>query len=325
MIRILFLLVFVLGLPFSASAHEIRPAYLELVEQTEGHFQVTWKQPVSDGRRLSLVPEFPRECASSDVPQARIVGGASVSRWQVVCSMRQGVIAIAGLDRTLTDVFAEVRYLKGDLKRSVIRPGEAGLDLGQRSGFAAASYLRLGVEHILSGPDHLLFVSGLLLLARLRKLIFVITAFTLAHSLTLGLTSLGWISLASAPVEFMISVSIALLGVEAMRVLNGQRSFTAQRPWLVSFGFGLLHGFGFAGALGEIGLPTGAELAALFYFNIGVEIGQLLFILATLITAYVLSNLLKLRLGILRRGATYCVGISGAYWMCERFGALIGG
>ena len=203
-----------------------------------------------------------------------------------------------------------------------MRPGEVGLELSSHSGTGAPAYLRLGVEHILSGPDHLLFVLGLLLLARLRKLFFVITAFTLAHSLTLALTSVGWISLASGPVELMIAVSILLLAVEAIRVIDGQPSFTAERPWLVSFGFGLLHGFGFAGALSEIGLPAGAELMALFYFNVGVELGQLLFIGVLLILAFIMTRILKARMVNVRRIATYGLGIAGAFWVFERASGL---
>lgn len=323
--RILTLVFIFLSVALSAYAHEIRPAYLELAEESEGIFQASWKQPVADGRRLALEPVLPLDCASLEEPQIRVVEGAVVSRWRVACPMREGLIAIAGLERTLTDVFIEVRYLDGDVRRAVIRPGEAGLELGSGASFGARAYLQLGVEHILSGPDHLLFVSGLLLLARLRRLIFVITAFTLAHSLTLALTSLGWVRLAAGPVELMIAVSILLLAVEAMRVIEGRPSFTAQRPWLVSFGFGLLHGFGFAGALGDIGLPVGAELAALFYFNVGVELGQLLFIGALLSMIFILVQVLKVRLSSLQRAAAYCVGISGAYWVIERFGALFVG
>lgn len=308
-----------------AASHEVRPAFLELVELEgrESVFGVSWKQPVADGRRLALDPELPTTCEILEEPAATLLEGAVVTRWKVTCSMREGLVRIAGLDRTLTDVFIEVRYLDGDLKRAVIRPGEAGLELSEASGAAAPAYVRLGVEHILSGPDHLLFVAGLLLLARLRKLVFVITAFTLAHSLTLGLTSLGWVSLSSGPVETMIAVSILLLGVEAVRVMDGKPSFTAERPWLVSFGFGLLHGFGFAGALSEIGLPAGAEFAALFYFNVGVEIGQLLFIGVLLVLAFICARLLKERMIIVRRIGAYGVGISGAFWVFERLGSLL--
>ena len=301
-----------------AYAHEIRPAFLELEEIQAETFQLSWKQPITEGRRLELDPVLPEACDVLTEVQSRIIETAVVARWQVSCALREGLISIAGLDRTLTDVFIEVRYLDGEVKRLVVRPGEAGLELSEHSSSGAFAYLRLGVEHILSGPDHLLFVLGLLLLARLRQLLFVITAFTLAHSLTLGLTSLGWVSLATGPVELMIALSILLLAVEAIRVMDGQPSYTAKRPWVVSFGFGLLHGFGFAGALGEIGLPRGAELLALFYFNIGVEVGQLLFIGGLLTLAFILNSWLKAGMQTVRRLMAYGVGIAGAFWVFER-------
>lgn len=321
--RSIVFLLCIIWMSFGAQAHEVRPAYLELVETEAEVFDVNWKQPVADGRRLALEPELPAVCISRSEPEARLAQGAIVSSWSVACPLSEGVIGIAGLERTLTDVFIEVRYLNGELKRAVVRPGEAGLELSTaHSGTDAVEYVRLGVDHILSGPDHLLFVVGLLLLARLKKLILVITAFTLAHSLTLGLTSLGWISLASGPVEMMIAVSILLLAVEAVRALHGQPSFTAERPWLVSFGFGLLHGFGFAGALGEIGLPAGAELAALFYFNVGVEIGQLVFIGVLFTLSFILGRVLKVSMQTMRLVAAYGVGISGAFWVFERIGSV---
>lgn len=321
--RYLFSLFCLMLISFQAYAHEIRPAFLELEEVQAERFQLSWKQPVTQGRRLVLDPVLPEACEVLTEPQSRIVDSAVVARWQVGCALREGLISIAGLDRTLTDVFIEVRYLDGEVKRLVVRPGEAGLELSQRSGTGAVAYLRLGVEHILSGPDHLLFVLGLILLARLRQLFFVITAFTIAHSLTLGLTSLGWIRLAAGPVELMIAFSILLLAVEAVRVMEGRPSYTAQRPWLVSFGFGLLHGFGFAGALGEIGLPHGAELLALFYFNIGVEIGQLLFIVVLFILAFILNRWAKAHMQTARKVTAYCVGIAGAFWVFERLSSFI--
>ena len=306
-----------------AWGHEIRPAYLELVETRAGVFDVNWKQPVADGRRLALDPVLPSECAALTEPAARFVNAATVTRWQVECPLQDGLISIAGLELTLTDVFVEARYLNGEIKRAVIRPGEAGLELSTATDEAAPAYLRLGVEHILSGPDHLLFVTGLLLLTRLRTLFFVITAFTLAHSLTLGLTSLGVVRLSPAPVETMIAISILLLAVEAVRVLRGEESLTARKPWLVSFGFGLLHGFGFAGALGEIGLPEGAELAALLYFNIGVEVGQVLFICTLLFIGLIGKFIFGKNLNRLRMLSAYGVGTMGAFWVFERFGSLL--
>ncbi len=312
------------AMSWPAAAHEIRPALLQLEEQSEAVFEVRWKQPVADGRRLALEPELPQDCEQQGDEVAKVVEGAILRTWRVSCALGSGAISIAGLDNTLTDVFVEIRYLEGEIRRAVIRPGEGGMDLSSEHYEGAAStYVRLGVEHILSGPDHLLFVAGLLLLARLRKLVFVITAFTLAHSLTLALTALGWVQLSAAPVELMIAVSILLLAVEAVRVMDGKDSFTAARPWLVSFGFGLLHGFGFAGALAEIGLPQGAEILALFYFNVGVEVGQLLFVGALLALGYALLKLIGPHLSKVRRALAYAVGISGAFWVIERLENLI--
>ena len=321
-----YLLLFILwlmGAGFS-SAHEIRPALLQLEEKNTSVFEVRWKQPVADGRRLALEPELPAECVQRGEETAQIVDAAIIRTWTVVCDMSEGSIAVAGLDRTLTDVFIQVSYLSGDVRSAIIRPGEPGLDLSttEHNG-AVFTYLTLGIEHILSGPDHLLFVAGLLLLARLRQLFYVITAFTLAHSLTLALTTLGWVSLASAPVELMIAVSIVLLAVEAVRAIDGVPSFTAEHPWLVSFGFGLLHGFGFAGALSDIGLPDGAELFALFYFNVGVEIGQLIFVGVLLGLGYVILRLVGERIAAARRLLAYGVGISGAFWVFERVQNLL--
>ena len=312
------------AMSWPAAAHEIRPALLQLEEQSEAVFEVRWKQPVADGRRLALEPELPQDCEQQGDEIAKVVEGAILRTWRVSCALDSGAISIAGLDNTLTDVFVEIHYLESEIRRAVIRPGEGGMDLSSEHYEGAAStYVRLGVEHILSGPDHLLFVAGLLLLARLRKLVFVITAFTLAHSLTLALTALGWVHLSAAPVELMIAVSILLLAVEAVRVMDGKDSFTAARPWLVSFGFGLLHGFGFAGALAEIGLPQGAEILALFYFNVGVEVGQLLFVGALLALGYVLLKLIGPHLSKVRRALAYAVGISGAFWVVERLENLI--
>lgn len=321
--RLIWSIFLVCCLPLLATAHEVRPALLELVETEAEVFQVTWKQPAANGRRLALEPVFPTGCERLTEDEQRLIEGGLATRWQVACPLREGIISIEGLDRTLTDVFVEVRYLNGDLKRAVVRPGEEGLQVAAASAVAAPAYLRLGIEHILSGPDHLLFVIGLLLLTRLRKLFLVITAFTLAHSFTLGLTAMGWITLAAEPVELMIAVSIVLIAVEAVRLMDGKPGLTATRPWIVSFGFGLLHGFGFAGALGEIGLPLGAELRALLFFNIGVEVGQLLFIGVVLALVFVLARLLRTKLSGLQRVAAYGVGMSGTFWVLERLGSLL--
>lgn len=306
----------------AAQAHEIRPAYLEITEQTEGQFQIAWKQPVIDGRRLVVDPILPETCTDQSEPRTGFLDGAVVSKWQARCDMRSGEIRIFGLERTLTDVFVKLSYLDGDERTTVLKPTSPVLDLSTVQAAAAPAYIQLGFEHILSGPDHLLFVAGLLALVRLRKLFWVITAFTLAHSLTLALTIFGLVSLAPGPVETLIAISIVLIAVEAVNALDGRPSFASRWPWLISFSFGLLHGFGFAGALGEIGLPERAELAALAFFNIGVELGQLAFISVLLILIWALFHLIGNRQETVRRVTAYTVGIAGVFWAFERLGTL---
>ncbi|MEO9968652.1 MAG: HupE/UreJ family protein [Hyphomonadaceae bacterium] len=307
----------------TASAHEIRPAYLQLVETNEDQFEVAWKQPITDGRRLVVDPVLPSGCMSATEPEIGLLEGAVVSRWSVRCDMQSGHLTIAGLDRTLTDVFVKISYIDGSNRTAVLKPSAPTLDLSVAEASAAPAYVRLGFEHILSGPDHLLFVAGLLVLVRLRKLFIVVTAFTLAHSLTLALTMLGWVELSPAPVETLIAISIVLIAIEAVNAMDGRESFASRWPWLISFCFGLLHGFGFAGALGEIGLPENAELAALFFFNVGVEIGQLAFICGLLVLVWLLGRLAITKLETIKRTTAYTVGIAGVFWTFERLGTLI--
>lgn len=319
-IFILFLYLF--SLVSNVAAHEIRPAYLEIVEQAENEFQIAWKQPINDGRRLVVDPILPADCTKQTEQETGLLEGAIVNRWLVSCDMRSGEITISGLDRTLTDVFVKLDYLDGDGRTAVLKPASPTLDLSATKAAAAPTYIRLGFEHILSGPDHLLFVAGLLVLVRLRKLLLVITAFTLAHSLTLALTMLGLVKLAPAPVETLIAISIVLIAVEAINAMDGRESFASRWPWLISFSFGLLHGFGFAGALGDIGLPENAEIVALFFFNVGVEFGQIAFICCLLIAVWGLTRVAQPRLDLFRRATAYSVGAAGAFWTFERLGTL---
>ena len=305
-----------------AYAHELTLAALTLSETRDGVFEVTWKQATTNGQKLALEPVLPEACAGEPTPQILRTDNVFVTRRIVRCQMDEGHIRISGLERTLTDVLVSIEYLDGHKRRALLRPGEAGLDLAEAEAGAAPIYVVLGVEHILSGPDHLLFVAGLLLLARLRQLFMVITAFTLAHSLTLAMTTFGLASLPSTPVETLIALSILLLAAEAAQIKEGRQSLTARRPWLISFGFGLLHGFGFAGALSEIGLPKGEEIAALFFFNTGVELGQLLFVGCLLLVAFVLSKLSGKALTYARQAAVYSIGTAGAFWVIERMSTL---
>ena len=300
-----------------ATAHEVRPAYLEITETAPGTYDVTWKQPVLDGRRLKIDPVLPEACTRSG-EHVTPVGATLVQRWTTVCDLSQGEIRIDGLDRTLTDVFVRIDRIEGDDIGAVLRPGNASLDLTVPTGAPVATYFRIGVEHILFGWDHLLFVLGMVLLVRPSQLLLTLTAFTVAHSITLASASLGGVSLPGPPVEIVIAMSIALLGAEAMHRINGWMTLSQRIPWAIAFGFGLIHGFGFAGALAEIGLPGGAEAMALLLFNLGVEAGQILFVAFVLALAWIAYQLAARRMVLARSALAYFIGIMGSYWAIER-------
>ncbi|MEM7327710.1 MAG: HupE/UreJ family protein [Pseudomonadota bacterium] len=301
-----------------SQAHEVNPAYLELQEVETDTFSVTWKQPLKDGRRLRLIPAFPDTCTRSE-EAIRSVGAAVVETWNLACDLRQGDLRIDGLQRTLTDVFVRISYLNGDSVAVLLRPNATQFSLDTpQSGAPLLAYLWLGVEHILFGYDHLLFVLGLCLLIKIRNLFQTITAFTIAHSITLALATLGNVSMPGPPVEAVIAVSLVMLAREALRAQSGTETLTARLPWLVAFGFGLIHGFGFAGALSDIGLPTNQEAWALLLFNLGVELGQIAFVIAVLSAFWLVTQINRNWRQHLQFGAAYFVGIAGTYWAIER-------
>ena len=307
-----------------AVAHEVRPAYLEVMETEPGTYDVTWKQPVLDGRRLKIDPVFPEACVREGEYVAS-PGGTLVQRWTTHCDLSQGEIRIDGLERTLTDAFVRIDRLEGDDIGTVLRPASPVLDLTVPTGAPVAAYFRIGVEHIIFGWDHLLFVLGMVLLVRPRQLLLTLTAFTVAHSITLASATLGGITLPGPPVEITIAMSIALLGAEAIHRIRGWNTLSQRIPWAIAFGFGLIHGFGFAGALAEIGLPKGAEAMALLLFNVGVEAGQILFVGVLLALAFVIHKLAEKTMLPARVALAYFIGFMGSYWAVERIaGAFFG-
>lgn len=311
-------LLWLAGLVPLAQAHEVNPAFLELTETETGQFDVVWKQPLKDGRRLKLDPLFPDGCEASPM-RLEAARGAVVSRWTLTCLLNEGEIRIEGLDRTLTDVFLQVRWLDGNQISTVLKPAAATYQLGgEVSGAPLFAYLRIGVDHIIFGYDHLLFVLGLCLLVRISQLLLTVTAFTVAHSITLGLSTLAGLMLPGPPVEAVIALSLILLAREAITVQRGGASLTAEYPWVIAFGFGLVHGFGFAGALSEIGLPANQEVWALLLFNLGVELGQVLFVLVLLMVAWLIVQIRRAHLGHGKIAAAYLIGISGTIWLVER-------
>lgn len=311
-------LLWVSGMLAPAHAHEVNPAFLELTEVEQGQFDVVWKQPLKDGRRLKLDPQFPDGCDSSPMllEGAR---GAVVSRWTLTCALDTGEIRIDGLQRTLTDVFVQIRRLDGPGQSIVLKPAAASFSLSEaREAAPLFAYLRIGVDHIIFGFDHLLFVLGLCLLVRPSQLLMTVTAFTVAHSITLGMSTLFGMTLPGPPVESVIALSLILLAREALSVQAGGTSLTSQYPWLIAFGFGLIHGFGFAGALADIGLPPNQEVWALLLFNLGVELGQALFVLAVLAAGYLAWRVVESSKRIGTTLAAYLIGVSGTAWLFER-------
>ncbi len=314
----LFLAVIVLWIcAATASAHEVRPAFLSLTETTPGEFNMVWKQPVLEGKRLKITPTFDAACTVGHSALSR-QGGTVIEQRGVFCALTQGAITLPGLERTLTDVFAQITYLSGETRSALIKPESPSFNLGGKTTSAAGQYLRIGVEHILMGWDHLLFVIGLVLLVSRRQILGVATAFTLAHSITLALAAFGLLTLPTRPVEILIAASIVLLGVEVIRKQRGRASLAAKRPYLISFFIGLIHGAGFASALSEIGLPKGTELLALLLFNIGVELGQFAVIIAAFI---ILALIAKANKNLLKKSETFLAyGLSSVamFWVIQR-------
>ncbi len=309
-----------------AAAHEVRPAYLELRETAPETYDILWKVPARGGEeRLGIYVRLPHDTEQLDEPRGISVGGAYIERWR---ARRSGGLAgqsivIDGLAATGTDVLARLERLDGSTQIARLTPSAPSFVIQTMPGKmqVAGAYLNLGVRHIWGGIDHLVFVFALMLIVRnLRVLLWTITSFTLAHSITLALAALGIVHLPGPPVEATIALSILLLACEIARRERGEASLTARWPWVVAFSFGLLHGFGFAGALSQLGLPEGDVPLALFAFNVGVELGQLAFIAAVL---FVLAVARRVRvLAALERqalpAAAYAIGILAAFWFFER-------
>ena len=266
-----------------AAAHESRPGYLELTEISPERYDVFWKQPARGDLVLSMDPVLPASCRQAGSREKQAVPGALMTRATIDCEggLRGKKIRIAGLETTLTDVLVRVYHEDGPSETHLVRPAETSVVIGGSSrGERAASYFRLGVQHILMGVDHLLFVLGLLLIVQNRwMLVKTITSFTVAHSITLAIATLGYASAPLPPLNAAIALSILFLGPEIVRTWKGETSFTIRHPWVVAFAFGLLHGFGFATGLTAMGLPTNEVPLALLLFNVGVEIGQIAFVL----------------------------------------------
>jgi hydrogenase/urease accessory protein HupE len=326
------LLLMAAWLPFTSEAHEVRPGYLEVRQVEAETFDVLWKVPARGDYRLRLHARLPKECGGAP-SQGRFVGGAFVERWRATCpgGLVGRTIDIEGLSATRTDVLVRIEWSDGTTQAVRLTPEQTSFEARAAPGALEVSktYFVLGVEHILLGIDHLLFVLGLLfLVGSWRRLVATVTAFTVAHSITLAAATLGLVQVAQAPVEATIALSIMFVAAEIIHGAHGEPRLATRAPWLVAFVFGLLHGFGFAGALREIGLPQKDVPLALLFFNVGVEAGQLVFIAGVVAVLSVLTWLVRGRGDedrgpwrsetLIRTPVAYAIGSVAAFWTVQR-------
>jgi hydrogenase/urease accessory protein HupE len=320
---IAFLLIAVSGM---AAADDFKPAYLQLKQLDATSFDVLWKLPALDeNTALKIAPRFPEGTKNLSTPRTIFAEGMAIRRWRI--SVPGGLngksITIVGLSEARTDAIVRVERLDGTEQVGRILPGSEAFAVTASPGAfeVARTYAVIGIEHILLGFDHLLFVLALVLIVKsTRKLLWTITAFTIAHSITLSLATLGVLQVPSPPVEAIIALSIVFVASEIIHQRQGREGLASRKPWVVAFAFGLLHGLGFAGALAEVGLPENAIPLALLFFNVGVEIGQVLFILAVLVLYRLVKKLVAERFDLKRLEPmpVYFIGGIASYWVFER-------
>ncbi len=307
----------------AAFGHEIRPAYLQITENEVDRYTIIWKIPLKEDVVPKIQFVLPKDFIIEESSR-RFLPDAFIRKYsgQFEQPLQGETLSIQGLELTLIDVFVQIDLLDGSSYALLLQPGRASASIPIQPGFwqVMRQYFRTGGEHILSGYDHLLFVIGLLLLlSGFLQVAKAITAFTLAHSLTLGTSLLSTFHLPQAPVETAIALSIVFLAAEVVRVYRGDApTFTVRFPWMVAFLFGLLHGYGFAGALTEIGLPQKHVPLALFSFNLGIEAGQLAFIGLVLVLSWLRNKFGFSEVQNLRLYLAYAIGGIAAFWVLDR-------
>jgi len=320
-----------LALAAPAAAHEVRPAFLQIDQSGPSTYSVIWKQPTMGDVAIHLAPHISNGWLEQPPADQYAASGFLIKTWKINAAagapLDGQTVRIEGLEDTITDVFVRVRLRNNQNLDALVRPEAPSLKIGFVNGSAMsmAAFVLLGVEHIMTGPDHLLFVLGLLLLVRDRwMLLKTVSAFTLAHSLTLAAASFGLISLPLSLLNALIALSILFLAPEIFRAQRAGTSLTIRHPWIVAFAFGLLHGMGFASGLTSLGLSGNALLAPLVLFNVGVEIGQLAFIALVLAMRRSFSLMMIRWPRPVALAPTYAIGILGAMWTCQYSALLLG-
>ena len=331
-LRRLLLLGVLFAAALPAMADEFRPAYLQLRQVDATRYDVLWKVPALDETTtLKVVPVLPHGARSLTPVHSGYAAGTAVQRWRIEVDggLADKAIEFSNLSAARIDVLVRLERADGSVQLGRVLPIDSRFVITASPGAfeVVQTYTVLGIEHILTGFDHLLFVLALVILVKgVRRLIVTVTAFTVAHSFTLVAATLGWVHVPSPPVEASIALSIVFVAGEIIRARQGNSGLTQRYPWVVAFTFGLLHGLGFAGALAEVGLPQLSIPIALLFFNIGVEIGQLMFIAAVL-AVIAMGRWMGHRIALsqpqwLWRIPPYAIGGSASYWVIERVAAF---
>ncbi len=315
-----------LALTAPAQAHEIRPAFLQIDERAPQRYQLLWKVPTRDGMVPDIRPAFGPGFTLKQQPGQTIVGGFVIFRFSLTgeTALPGTTLRVDNLDKTTMDALVNIALLDGSHFSFLLQPRENAVQIpaAPSAWRVVQTYTRLGIEHILTGLDHLAFVAALMLIVRgWPMLLKTVTAFTVAHSITLALATFGYVSLPPPPVEALIALSILLVAAEAINLRRGRTSLATRWPWIVAFAFGLLHGFGFAGALREIGLPQGDVPLALLFFNLGVELGQLMFIAPILALIALARRVFVIPEGA-QIGAAYGLGALATFWVVTRLDGI---
>jgi hypothetical protein len=311
-------------------AHESRPAYLEVKETAPGQFSLLFRTPVLSGMRLPIMLQIPDAAQNVKPPEVQELADSLVERRWIDAGpngLAGQRIEFPGLQGTITDVLVRVEMIDGRTWTTIVHPSQPWVEItaAQTRLQVMGSFVVQGIRHILFGADHMLFVLGLLLIVKDRwMLLKTITAFTVAHSITLAIATLGYAEAPVLPLNAAIALSILFLGPEIVRSWRGETSFTIRHPWVVAFAFGLLHGFGFASALTSAGLPKAELPIALLSFNVGVEIGQLSFVALILLLerAFRILEVRWPRWAAALPG--YTVGSLGAFWTLQRLAIMFG-
>ena len=314
-----------------ASAHESRPAYFEVKETSAGQFSLLWRTPVLAGMRLPIALKLPDDVKNLREPSVQELADSFLERRWIDAGpngLAGQRIEFPGLQGTITDVLVRVEMLDGRSWTTIVHPSQPWVEItaAQTRLEVMGTFIVQGIRHILFGADHMLFVLGLLLIVKDRwMLLKTITAFTVAHSITLAIATLSYAEAPVLPLNAAIALSILFLGPEIVRSWRGETSFTIRHPWVVAFAFGLLHGFGFASALTSAGLPKAELPVALLSFNVGVEIGQLSFV-ALILSLERAFRILEVRWPRWAEALPgYTVGSLGAFWTVQRLAIMFGG